>query len=262
MANRRTREDMVMEQRVIEEAARLLVAARGSGGKIEGLPKTCQPTTLAEANAIQNQTVTLLGETVEGWKVGAKWEDMVMRGAILRSRLFESPARIPAALMPLCGVEPEIAFQFKRDMPPRPAAYTRAEVEDAVLAFAGIEIVDSRFLGYPNAPVLDKAADFVSNGGFVRGSRNTGWRDVDLTELLVTVSFDGEVVARVRGGHPTKDPILPALELVNQLRHEDGIKAGQFMTTGTMAGITYAKPGQAVTAKFENFGTAAVRFVA
>jgi len=29
-----------------------------------------------------------------------------------------------------------------------------------------------------------------------------------------------------------------------------------------MAGITYAKPGQAVTAEFENFGTAAVRFVA
>ena len=250
-----------MEQRFIVEAARLLVAARGSGRKIEGLPKTCQPTTLMEAHAIQDQAVALLGEAVDGWKVGAPLEDGVMRGALLRSRVFESPARIPAAIMPLLGVEPEIAFQFDRDMPPREAAYTRAEVEDAVSAFAGIEIVDSRFLSYPDSPVLDKAADFVSNGGFVRGTRNTEWRGINLTDLLVTVTFDGEVVARVRGGHPTKDPILPALNLVNQLRHDVGVKAGQIMTTGTYAGITYAKPGQVVTAAFENFGSAEVRFV-
>ena len=251
-----------MEQRFIEEAARLLVAARESGRKIGGLPKTCQPATLKEAHAIQDQAVALLGEAVVGWKVGAPLEEGLMRGALLRSRVFESPAHIPAALMPLLGIEPEIAFQFDRDLPPREASYTRAEVEDSVSAFAGIEIVDSRFLGFPDVPVLDKAADFVSNGGFVRGSRNAGWRGIDLTEILVTVTFDGEVVARVRGGHLTKDPLLPALNLVNQLRHDIGVKAGQLITTGTYAGISHAKPGQAVTAEFENFGSAEVRFVA
>ena len=69
--------------------------------------------------------------------------------------------------MPLLGIEAEIAFRFERDLPA--GKYSYAQVADAVTAFAAIEIVDSRFRTYPDLPLMDRHADCVSNGGFVRG---------------------------------------------------------------------------------------------
>jgi 2-keto-4-pentenoate hydratase len=39
-----------------------------------------------------------------------------------------------------------------------------------------------------------------------------------------------------------------------------GIKAGQFITTGTYTGMTFAKVGQAVVAAFAGFGKVEVGF--
>lgn len=251
-----------MDQKHISEAAELFVEARRTGKLIESLPVACRPQTLADAHAIQDATVAALGEAIDGWKVGAETDGVVMRGAILHPRVFDSPARVAAAAMPMRGAEPEIAFQFDRDLPPRNAAYSRSEIKDAVTAFVAIEIVDTRFANFADAPPLERAADIMSSGGFVRGTRNEGWRDVDLVNLVVSVSIDGEVVVQKSGGHPATDPLLPAIELVNQLRHEAGVKAGQFMTTGSYAGLHIANPGQTVTAAFQDFGTAEVTFTA
>ena len=65
---------------------------------------------------------------------------------------------------------------------------------------------------------------------------------------------------RRTGGHPTKDPLLPAVALVNDLRGETGIVAGQIVTTGTYTGINYAKPGQTVVATFHGVGAVRVTF--
>ena len=44
------------------------------------------------------------------------------------------------------------------------------------------------------------------------------------------------------GGHAAGNPLLPAVALVNDLPR--GIKAGQFITTGTYTGMTFAKWGR------------------
>ena len=60
------------------------------------------------------------------------------------------------------------------------------------------------------------------------------------------------------GGHIAGDPLLPAVALVNDL--PGGIKAGQFITTGTYTGMTFAKVGQTVVAEFAGFGAVEVSF--
>ena len=92
--------------------------------------------------------------------------------------------------------------------------------------------------------MLDKIADCVSNGAFVRGAPQKRWREFDLSKLEARVEIDGAVIVRQVGGHPTKDPLLPAVDLVNDLRRSLGVRAGQFMTTGTFTGLNFAKPGQ------------------
>ena len=244
----------------IEEAARRLSEARRSRQLLDALPESCRPGTLDDAHAIQEATVARLGETVAGWKVGATPDGRVARGALLRSRMYVSVSRISVALVPLLGVEAEIAFRLDCDLPPRETEYAYEEVAAAVTALPGIEIVDSRFRDYPNAPLLDRIADFMSNGAFIVGEALPTWRGFDLAALDVELSFDGQSIVRRTGGHPTKDPLLPAVALVNDLRTGPGLIAGQIITTGTYTGLNYARPGLVLKATFHGFGSVQVRF--
>jgi 2-keto-4-pentenoate hydratase len=180
-----------------------------------------------------------------------------VRGAIMASRVFESGARVAAATMPLRGIEAEIAFRFERDLPPGKHSYE--EVAAAVSAFAAIEIVDSRFRDHQAVSAQERNADFVTNGGFVRGPHASDWRRLDLTNIAVTLTIGGQEIVKRNGGHAAGDPLLPAVALVNDL--PTGIKAGQFITTGTYTGMTFAKVGQTVVAAFAGFGAVEVGFV-
>lgn len=245
-----------MDQRAVAQAAELFVAARRTGKLLDALPDACKPQTLEDAFAIQDATLAVLGETVAGFKA-AIVDGRVVRSAIMGSRVFESGARVKAATMPLLGIEAEIAFRFERDLPAGKHSY--ADVAAAVSAFAAIEIVDSRFRSHTAVSAQERNADFVTNGGFVRGATVAAWRKLDLTNIAVMLTIGGEEIVKRNGGHATGDPLLPAVALANDL--PGGIKAGQFVTTGTYTGLTFAKPGQTAVAAFAGFGAVEVGFV-
>jgi 2-keto-4-pentenoate hydratase len=244
----------------IKEAARLLTAARQSGQLLDALPTSCSPRTIDDAHAIQLATVARLHDSVVGWKVGTTPDGTLSRGALLRSRLYPGGAQVSPVQTPLLGVEAEIAFRLDRELPARMRAYEYDELADAVTAFPAIEIVDSRFHGYPDAPPLDRIADCMSNGAFVQGTAQRKWRTYDLANIEVELVFDGRTVVRREGGHPTKDPLLPALALVNDLRTGFGLSAGQMITTGSYTGLNFAKPGQSVIVTFRGFDPVNVQF--
>ena len=250
-----------MSPEAIRQAAALLIEARRTGRLLDALPAECKPASVDDAHAIQDATVAGLGESVAGWKVASPLDGQVVRGVLLQSRIFASGDTIEAARMPMLGVEAEIAFRFERDLPPRENDYDYAEIVAAVTAFVAIEVVDSRFRSYRDAPLIERIADCISNGGFVQGTPQPRWRDFDLSTLNVELSIDGNSIVRRTGGHPTVDPLLPAFSLANALRTQGGVRAGQVMTTGTFTGMNYAKPGQTVRAAFEGFGAAEVKFV-
>lgn len=235
-----------------------LVGARRSFTRIASLPDGSHPLSVGEALAIQDAVITKLGERVAGWKVATTKDGEIMRGAIVGSRLLQSPASLPAAEVPLLGMEGEIAFMFDRALPPRGADYTAGEIRDAATAVVGIEIVASRFLDYAGAPPLDRTADCMSNGAFVLGTFRPDWRRFDLSKLEAILRVNAEVVVRKTGGHVTGDPILPAIALVNALRKTSGVDAGQIITTGTYTGLNFVKPGDRVAIEFAGFGTAEV----
>jgi 2-keto-4-pentenoate hydratase len=254
--------NQLMDQDAIHQAADLLIGARRSGVLLDGLPIACRPRDIDDAHAIQDATVTALGDTVAGWKVNTTPEGRVVRGALLRSRIIPSGGSIAAVQVPLLGVEAEIAFRFDRTFEPRELAYKYTEVASAVTAFPAIEIVDSRYKDYRGTSLIERIADFVSNGAFVEGEAKPMWHKVDLSRLDVRLEIDDAVIVQHVGGHPAGDPLLPAIELVNDLRHTTGVKAGRVTTTGTYTGLNFAKPGQRVRAVFEGFGTVEVRLTA
>jgi 2-keto-4-pentenoate hydratase len=171
-----------------------------------------------------------------------------------------SPSRIPAALVPQCGVEGEVAFVFRADLPPRATAYSREEVAAVLDACAAIEVVSSRYADPDAASMIDKLADCISNGAFVHGSVLKDWRALALGKLKVTLTVNGTPVVEQIGGHPTGDPLGIAVVLVEMMRDAGGVKAGQFVTCGSCTGLRYLKPGDVCGVQFEGLGAAEVTF--
>jgi 2-keto-4-pentenoate hydratase len=250
----------MMTPDAIDAAVRALIDARRTHRLLAGLPAGTRPASVDDAHAIQQATVTALGDAVAGWKVLSPIDGQVPRGALLRSRVLDSPATVDAADVPLLGVEAEIAFRFDRALPPSASDYPPDEVRAAVTAFAAIEVVDSRFADYKGTAVLDRLADCGSNGAFVRGAPLASWRSLDLVHIDVAMTIDGAVVTERKGGHASGDPLLPAIALANALRRTSGVPSGALMTTGTYTGLNYAKPGQTVRVAFAGFEPVTVRF--
>jgi len=247
-----------MNEASIARAASLLAAARRTRTPLERLPEDCRPATVEEALAIQDALVRALGERVAGYKVARLPGGQLAHGVIVGSRVVESGGEIDARDMPLLGMEAEIAFRFLRDVPPRERDYSYDEVAGHVVAFPALEVVATRYRDYRGTPVIERAADLMSNGAFVVGADQAQWRSMDLVNLPVSLSFDHGVIAERTGGHTTGDPLLPAVELVNALRATRGVHAGQMMTTGTYTGLNFARAGQQVTARFQGFAPVTV----
>jgi 2-keto-4-pentenoate hydratase len=246
----------------IATAAAAIAGARRARSRIGALPETCRPATATDAHAIQDAVTALLDAEVGAFKANAPIGDAPgVRAPIYAPAILASPARIDPTDCPQCGVEGEIAFRFRQDLPPRPTPYTREEVAASVDACAAIEPVTSRFAD-PAAPALDKLADCLSNGGFVYGAIIEDWHRLDLAKLQVTLTVNGETVLDQVGGHPTNDPLGAAVALVELMRRAGGVKAGQYVTTGSCTGLRYLAPGDRCGVVFEGLGAAQLEFVA
>jgi 2-keto-4-pentenoate hydratase len=240
-------------------AARLLAQARQSRMPIPELPASCRPATVADAHAIQDAVTRLLGRPVAAFKANAPPGDEPNRGVIYD--VYPSAARIAASAVPLCGVEGEVAFRFTRDLPPRATPYSRAEVTAAVEACPAIEVVHSRYQDHTVRSFLEKLADCISNGAFVPGADQPGWRSLDLSKLHVTLRVNGETVVEQDGGHPSGDPLGVAVALVDMMRTGSGVRMGPYVTCGSCTGLRFLKPGDTCSVTFDGLGSAEVTFM-
>ena len=243
----------------IIEAAAALAAARAGGAPLPAL--TVAPANIAEAHAIQDATAARVGQAVGAFKAAAVGADEPTRGLIYAPTIHASPARVAVSEVPLCGVEGEVAFRFTTDLPPREAAYTRAEVAASVQPCAAVELITSRYQDHTQRTMLEKLADCVSNGGFVHAAPKADWAGLDLEHIHVSLIVNGGTVLDQNGGNPSGDPLKVATALANMLRGGRGVRAGQFVTCGTFTGLRFLKPGDSCTVRFAGLGEASVTFV-
>lgn len=250
-----------MDPKRIDEAAGLLVEARKSSTRIPVLPASATPESVREAHAIQDEVARRLGVAIGAFKANAPTATSEgMRGLIFAPVVHASPAAFPVAEAPQCGIEGEVAFRFRRDLPPRAAPYPREEIVAALDACAAIEVVSSRYADPAAATVRDKLADNVSNAGFVPGPVRQDWQGLDLARIKVRLEVNGEAVVEKAGGHPIDDPLAVAVALVEMMRDAGGVKAGQYVTCGSYTGLLYFNPGDRFRVVFEGLGEAELTF--
>ena len=249
-----------MDKISIDRAAAILVRARRDMQPLPGLPEALKPKSIPEAHAIQDAVTAQLGQLIGGFKAMKPANLDATRGTIYGGAILPSPCDLPTAKVPQCGVEGEVAFIFRRDLPNRAAPYTRNEVAAVVDACAAIEVVHSRYGIDAAVSNLEKLADSISNGALVYDTPTSHWRHLNLGQLKVSLTVNGKTEIEKIGGHPTGDPLGVAVVMANLWREKGGVRAGQFVTCGSFTGLKFLQPGDVCGVTFEGLGSAQATF--
>jgi len=253
-----------IESNRMHRAAEMLLHARREVSPIHDLPENLRPHTLDEAYALQDK-VGIAFAPLGGWKVGAPAPDATPLFSVmpLWGGYPHSGQRVSRDLRRLRGVEAEIAFRLGKDLPPRRQPYTRDEVVAAIAsAHPAIEMLESAFVDPDKADRLSVIGDLQMNGGLAVGPACANWRSVDLSQESVTVEVDGEKrfqgTASNSAGH---DLLRLVLWLANEgSGRTGGLRANDWITTGSWSGKTFALPGSTVRVGFAHFGSVTLSF--
>lgn len=243
------------------EAANILLDARRTNQPIADLPPALRPTTTEEAYFVQDR-MALAYEDIGGWKIGAPSPDAVPTFAPMPAAWITSSGhQLQGVDHRYRGVEAEIAFKVGRNLPPRETPYTREEVLDAMESMhPAIEILETALID-PQAAKLTSMADMAMHGGFLYGDAVPDWQKIDFTRETVVLSVDGAVRVERTGSNTSGDllRLLPWLANEGASRTE-GLRRGDWITTGSWTGITLATAGAAVEAQFGHAGKVFLRF--
>ncbi len=213
-----------------------------------GVPWAVDPSTLAcdldEAYALQaehlKQVLAESDDAVVGAKLSVTSAPMLERlglrapliGPILRSRHHRSGATLPRSDFMVCVVEAEVGFRLGRDIE---GSLSREELLDAIDAvFPAIEVADSRYARWAEAPAPAIVADLAYAGSWVRGADCANWRELDLRALPVRLHRDGELAREGHSSAVLGDPVEAlARALAEAARHGRVLRAGTLVSTGT-----------------------------
>jgi 2-keto-4-pentenoate hydratase len=244
---------------VLLNAANTLLEARRAAAPIADLPPELQPADIPEVSFIQDAIAAAYGP-VGGYKVGAaNAEATPLFAPMPAAWIAPSNSELGGRYR---GLEAEIAFLVGTDLPPREQPYSREETLAAMAScHPAIEVLESAFVDPTQAARLASLSDLQMHGGFVFGAAIPDWRSIDWNTESVTLAVDG-VIRVERTGSNTSGDLLRLLPwLANEgAARTGGLRAGQWITTGSWTGNTLATAGSSVEVRFHGAGAVILRF--
>ncbi len=259
-----------MDQPQIEESARIVAEHRL---RRLPLPPLMHARRVDDGYRVQQAVRSILERElgpVAGHKIGATNPAIQAKlgvghpcaGCIYANTVWRSGATLRVCDFQRPGLECEMAFRLGRDLPPRSGEYQLAEVEQAIDAcMASMEIVDNRHQDLAHVHVPTLIADDTLDAGVVLGAPITDWRDLDLPRLTGTIRRDGIEISRAAASSVLGSPLHAMLWIANTYsRLGWTLRAGEFVSTGSIADLIWVKPGEHYAIEVEALGTLEVRF--
>ena len=242
------------------DAANTLGDARRTKKALIDLPQVLRPTSQAEAYVIQDELALAFGP-IGGWKVGAPDPDATPAFAPMPAIWTAASGAVIRGLR-YRGLEAEVAFYLGQDLPKRATPYSRDEVLAAIAScHPAIEVLESGFEDPSKVDRLSMIGDLQMHGGFIYGPACADWKTVDFAKEGVMLAVDGVVRVEKVGGNTAGDllRLLPWLASEGAAR-TGGLRAGQWITTGSWTGNTMAEKHSTVDVHFSALGRVEVRF--
>ncbi|OED37333.1 hypothetical protein AB833_23935 [Chromatiales bacterium (ex Bugula neritina AB1)] len=217
---------------------------------------------LDDAYRVQNQAIAAYGSTQTGYKIGATnpaVQQLFNCNEPFYGPLFDSEhlqgstgiEQFPGML----GGEAEFAFRCGSDFPDDDLVLT--DLPALILAcHVAVEIVGRRLQGTGLPPLNSAIADYGVSVAFITGAAISDWQQKDLSAVAVTASSNGEQTNSGTGAAVMGNPLNAILWLHNTLRqHSSGLKAGDWISTGTCLGVIAPVEGVKVDVNFAGCGS-------
>jgi 2-keto-4-pentenoate hydratase len=220
-----------------ELALRLADATRD--GTTLAPPGAGVPADATSAYRIQRLVVDQRGGAIGGWKVGAKSPSGPIQCAPLPATgVLSSPAAWTRTGT-VGGIELEIGFRFGRVFAPSAQPYADEEVLEAVDRIcATIEIVASRWSGWPGVSPLLQLADLQNHAVLVAGPAQRYDAGFPFSSVTARLDLDDVSLHRGAGTNPAGDPRRLLPWLVNHATsHGLAIDVDTVVTTGSYVGL-------------------------
>jgi 2-keto-4-pentenoate hydratase len=248
-------------EKELMSAAAMLLDARRMNTPIDDLPVAVRPVTMDEANFVQSRIALAYG-AVGGWKIGAPSAEATPTFAPMPLAWIAPNYAELGGRHRYRGLEAEIAFLIGEDLPPREKPYSREEVVAAIEScHPAIEVLETGLTDPAKAEKLSAVADLQVHGAFVYGAAVADWQKIDFSTERVTLAVDGVVRVERTGSNTSGDlmRLLPWLANEGAVR-TGGLKAGQWVTTGSWTGATLGMAGSLVDVVFSSAGEVHLRF--
>ena len=155
--------------------------------------------------------------------------------------------------------EGEIAFLLKDQLkgPDVKEADVLRATEFVVPCF---EIVDSRIKDW-QIKIQDTVADNASCGTFVLGDARVKPEDVDLENVRMVVSKNGNEISSGQGSAALGSPLTAVAWLANTLSEFDiALEPGEIILSGSLVPLEDVVPGDTMSLVLEGVGTAEISF--
>lgn len=233
------------------------------------LPDDERPGSLTEAYAVQDRLAELTGERTVAWKVGASSPGIQGRlglsepfsGRYQAPFVFDHPAVLAwerFATRP--GVECEIGLRLGRDVDLGEGPLDADTVADAVDAVVPtIEVVAGRL----DNPMATEPASLVADNGMagylILGDPIPLAEAPDLSRVHAVLRVNGDQVASGDLASAGFDPWQMVAWLTGHLaRRQLGLRAGTVVSTGSLTGVHFVRPGDGIVADLGPLGRLSV----
>jgi 2-keto-4-pentenoate hydratase len=234
-------------------AARLLLDVRaGRAAPLTSLPGA--PRDPATAIEVQKATLAAIGP-VGAWKVGAPSPNATpLASPLPASGVLANGSTVTSRLR---VVEGEICFHLARDLPAAAQPYDAGAVFEAIGGcMAAIEVLDSRFTDYESLDLPTALADLQHHGALVVGDPIEAWSFDLFSTLEVELAITDAPALRSMSSNPAGTDLARLLVwLANSdtARALGGLRAGQYVTTGSWTGKSVVPDGGRATVRFPGF---------
>lgn len=258
-----------------DEAARRLLEIRHHARplsvedwKAEGIDIATEAESYSVQAAMERLLISGSGYRPIGYKIGATnrfAREMLGVDAPFFGRLFDAettpapgPVKLASRITRL--LEPEVAIEIGENLRPGDAPFDADRIRAATAqALPAFELVGSCLVPWTGGGGPFAIADNGLHVGWYPGEAAPGWKDFDPLDGEIVVLVDGKEVARGNGRAVDGGAFGAAAWLANRLAKTGrSLKAGEFITTGTVVAPLVCEPGQQVVADFGALGKVAV----
>nr|WP_175110283.1 2-keto-4-pentenoate hydratase [Paraburkholderia solisilvae] len=230
--------------------ARVLVDAREHRKPLDTLAEDLQPANADDAYAVQFATLDAMRESIGGWKVGAKSPTggPIQGSPLPAACVHRSGVELPRSAFNQAGLELEVAFRLGRRFDPAGGPYTDEQVLGAIESMhAAIEVVTSRYAGWPNVDKLWQLADLQNHGALIVGEGVPYDSRFPFVTPAARFTFDGAPLFDGAPANPCGDPRRLLGWLINHgVSHGLTFEPGMVLTAGSYTGMAFPEePGAA-----------------